>query len=509
MIQRAVIYLRVSTEDQTRGMSLESQEAICRAYCEREHITIDRVFVDRGVSAKTDLRAEFQAMISYCRASCGRITHAVIYKLDRFSREARHTLVYRAMLTAAGCRLVSATENLSDDPAGKLLGTILAGIAEFDNDAKSERVKANMRALLEAGYWTHQPPFGYAIARENDRPVLVPNAVTGPIVRKVFRQIANRTWTPAEAREHLDQAGCRISNAQFYKLIRSSVYAGLITSSLIEHPAKMRGEPLVDLDTFMAAGDVLGRSTRRMHDGAAFPLRGVLICPTCAIRLTASTSRGRTKAYGYYHCKHGHVRVGQAQANAAFCEALDEVGRLFTPLLSMLKAYVLQAWEDEETEARDAVKSATAQAARIASKRKRLLDAMLDGTIDQESYRAADSDLRAQHHSADGVMVASHMTRYEARSIIEGSEQILASLSAMWNRMDGQQRRAFAAVLYPDGLVWSTDLVRTGASGSLFEKLRGLSAPELSLASPTGCNPNLFVIYDLLNSFKPLLGFAA
>lgn len=105
MSQRAVIYLRVSTEDQTRGMSLESQESICRAYCDREQITVDRVFVDRGVSAKTDLRAEFQAMISHCRASKGRVTHAVIYKLDRFSREARNTLVYRAMLTAAGCRL--------------------------------------------------------------------------------------------------------------------------------------------------------------------------------------------------------------------------------------------------------------------------------------------------------------------------------------------------------------------------------------------------------------------
>lgn len=403
----------------------------------------------------------------------------------------------------------AATENLSDDPAGKLLGTILAGIAEFDNDAKSERVKANMRALMEAGHWMHQPPFGYAIARENDRPILVPHEVTGPILRQVFRNMADRTWTPAVAREHLAAAGCRISNAQFYKLIRSSVYAGLITSSLIDHPAKMRGEPLVDLDTFMAAGAAVGGSTRRMQDGEAFPLRGLLICSTCSIKLTASTSRGRTKAYGYYHCKHGHVRVGQEQAHAAFCGALDEVGRLFSPLLAMLKSYVLQAWEEEEAEARDAVKSATATASRLAGKRKRLLDAMLDGTIDQEAYRSADADLRAQHHQVDGVLVASHMTRFEARSIIDGSEKILASLASMWNRMDSQQRRAFACVLYPDGLVWSPDLVRTGASGSLFDKLRALSSPELSLASQSGTNSNRAVIYDLLNAFKPLLEFAA
>lgn len=97
MTQQAVIYLRVSTEDQTRGMSLESQESICRAYCERESIKVDRVFVDRGVSAKTDLRAEFQAMINYCRSSKGRVTHAVIYKLDRFSREASLSAMWNRM----------------------------------------------------------------------------------------------------------------------------------------------------------------------------------------------------------------------------------------------------------------------------------------------------------------------------------------------------------------------------------------------------------------------------
>lgn len=122
---------------------------------------------------------------------------------------------------------------------------------------------------------------------------------------------------------------------------------------------------------------------------------------------------------------------------------------------------------------------------------------------------SAKTDLRAQHHQADGVLVASHMTRYEARSIIDGAEQILADLSSMWNRMDSQQRRAFAAVLYPAGLVWSDDLVRTGASGSLFEKLRAFTSPQLSLASPTGPNSNRAVIYDLINTFKPLLEFAA
>lgn len=56
---RAVLYLRVSTEEQTVGMSLAVQERDCRQFCERQGIAIDRVFIEPGESAKdAALRAE-------------------------------------------------------------------------------------------------------------------------------------------------------------------------------------------------------------------------------------------------------------------------------------------------------------------------------------------------------------------------------------------------------------------------------------------------------------------
>jgi len=51
----AVIYTRVSSEEQVNNMSLGEQERICREFIAHrpENLTVDKVFVEEGESAKT------------------------------------------------------------------------------------------------------------------------------------------------------------------------------------------------------------------------------------------------------------------------------------------------------------------------------------------------------------------------------------------------------------------------------------------------------------------------
>ena len=60
---RVAIYTRVSSEEQVQGTSLESQETICRQFADRNGYDVAAVFTDRGESAKTTDRKEFQAFI--------------------------------------------------------------------------------------------------------------------------------------------------------------------------------------------------------------------------------------------------------------------------------------------------------------------------------------------------------------------------------------------------------------------------------------------------------------
>ena len=61
-------------------------------------------------------------------------------------------------LKSLGISLRSATEPIDDTSTGKLMEGVLASFAQFDNDVRSDRTRAGMRAALELGRWTFPAP---------------------------------------------------------------------------------------------------------------------------------------------------------------------------------------------------------------------------------------------------------------------------------------------------------------------------------------------------------------
>ena len=57
-------------------------------------------------------------MFRFLEASRGKISHVVVYKFDRFSRNVDDGAEYRMRLRKMGVTLLSATEKTDDTPAG-------------------------------------------------------------------------------------------------------------------------------------------------------------------------------------------------------------------------------------------------------------------------------------------------------------------------------------------------------------------------------------------------------
>ncbi|WP_367278940.1 recombinase family protein, partial [Pseudomonas sp.] len=66
---RAVIYTRVSTDEQVENNSLATQLERSRRYCQQQGWPVAKVLSDEGVSAKTTQRDQFQAMLRFCKGS--------------------------------------------------------------------------------------------------------------------------------------------------------------------------------------------------------------------------------------------------------------------------------------------------------------------------------------------------------------------------------------------------------------------------------------------------------
>ena len=69
----AVIYVRVSTKEQTENLSLPTQLRACEEYCRRHGYEIRERFHEEGESAKTTDRSQLQALLKYCRTHKGRV----------------------------------------------------------------------------------------------------------------------------------------------------------------------------------------------------------------------------------------------------------------------------------------------------------------------------------------------------------------------------------------------------------------------------------------------------
>ena len=165
---RAVIYCRVSTKEQAKNLSLPAQRKACTRFCEDQGWKVDRVFVERGESAKTEDRTELQELLAYCRENRGKLQVVVVYSLDRFARSNFAHYAVRALLAQLGITLRSVTQPIDESPTGKLMEGVLAAVAQFDNDVRAEKTVVGMKEALARGRWTFQAPLGYRNVRRPD-----------------------------------------------------------------------------------------------------------------------------------------------------------------------------------------------------------------------------------------------------------------------------------------------------------------------------------------------------
>jgi len=180
-----IIYSRYSSDSQ-REESIEGQIRECRAYAEKNGITVLGNYIDRAFSAKTDNRPEFQRMM---KDSAKRLFDVVIvWKLDRFSRNRYDSAHNKAVLRRNGVKVVSATEPISEDSTGILLESLLEGYAEFYSAELAEKVKRGMTEnALKCKYNGGGLPIGYVIDEEQHYQV---DPLTAPFVLEAFKRYA-------------------------------------------------------------------------------------------------------------------------------------------------------------------------------------------------------------------------------------------------------------------------------------------------------------------------------
>ena len=476
-----------------------AQIRACEEYCRREGYEVLERFKEEGESAKTTDLTELQNLLKYCRSHKGKVDFVVVYNLTRFARAKYDHFALRAFLKSLAISLRSATEPIDDTSTGKLMEGVLAAFAQFDNDVRSDRTRAGMRAALEQGRWTFVPPLGYLNAPKWSGKSLAPDPDRAPLVTRAFEDFATGRFTKEEVLETVTRLGLRtrkglkLNPQSFGRMLTNRLYAGFV--DVPEFGVSRRGDfdSLVSEDTFhrvqaISHGrvQVTGPHKRSRPD---FPLKGLVRCEACGRPLTASWSKGRSGRYAYYHCwpQCRSVNVTKAKLDGLF---VDELERLQpTPgYMRLVKDLVVRAWQDRKAEVGREADDGERRAKAIQLKLDRLDEAFLFAqSIDIETYERQRDKLRQELTLTQIDKHSVELDKFDVEGILAFAERVLPRASDLWVQASLNQKQRLQQLFFPEGIAFDGKrFVRTAVTACAFNYLTGADGSENQVASPTG-----------------------
>ncbi len=304
---KAVIYARYSSHGQ-QEQSIDGQLRDCYAFAEREGHLVIGEYVDRALTGRNDDRPDFQRMIA--DAAKKQFKFIVVWKLDRFARNRFDSAVNKATLKKYGVRVISATENITDEPEGILLEGVIESLAEYYSENLSKHVKRGQReSVLKGSHVGGIAPFGFKSIVVDDKKRLVADENNAPIIKYVFEQYAKGVTKKAimsdlAARGILNYYGRPLTYSALQNALRNTKYIGKYTYNGVDVPGAC--DALIDEDTFNKVQEMLDK---RSHGGTGekarqeYLLQGKAFCGYCGTRLVgdAGTSRHGNVHY-YYAC---------------------------------------------------------------------------------------------------------------------------------------------------------------------------------------------------------------
>lgn len=277
--KKAALYIRVSTDAQAEeGYSIDFQKEKLITYCKLNDIKDYEVYEDGGWSGSNLNRPAMNRLED--DIDRGKISHVIIYKLDRLSRSQKDTLfLIEDKFIPNEITFISLTENLDTSNAmGRAMIGILSAFAQLERENIYMRTREGMIARVKDGKWPGGAavPFGYDYSSEKN--TLIPNS-DAATVKAVYEQYL----MGYSAQRIADMFGLKYERLAMNILTRRTYYG------VIEYKNKIyQGihEPLISKELFdRAQEEIRKRSENTIRDTGSHLLTGLVYCGHCGAKM--------------------------------------------------------------------------------------------------------------------------------------------------------------------------------------------------------------------------------
>ncbi len=194
--KRAILYARVSTDEQARsGYSLAQQIEALRAYASREGYEVLEEVVDPGQSGASLERPGMDRVRDLVAG--GGVSVALAQDRDRFAREPAYHYLLRREFEEHGTKLRALNDRGDDSPEGELTDGVLDQLAKYERAKFTERSRRGKLQKARQGkiIATMKPPYGFRYNEARD--ALVIHEPERRVVERIFRLAADGCGTKA------------------------------------------------------------------------------------------------------------------------------------------------------------------------------------------------------------------------------------------------------------------------------------------------------------------------
>ncbi len=393
--RRAIIYTRVSREEQAQGHSLEAQERECRQFIAKKkpNWTVVALYSDEH-TGKTDKRPGFQAMLQALYED--RADAIVCHHLDRFSRSLHDILVYFKELGSMNVVMVFADEQFDfSDESGQMQFHILAVFADWYVQNLAREVRKSKFTRVLKGLHNNQLPFGY-IRGAGGVGQVVPEE--GEMLRQAFERYSTGNYTDVDIAEMLNQAGFRTrqgrrwSKDSMREVMQNEFYTGLVKYHGDLYPGQH--EAIISQELYDQVQGVRRSHARspRVYTPTirVYLLSGLGYCAYCGRTLRAqggprySYYREMSKMRGYVDCPHAGKGIQMEKAEGQ----LERLVRAFV---------VPRDWQDEirrELERPGQREAILAERQELEERLRRVADLYADGIYSRTTYESKRDEIQ-------------------------------------------------------------------------------------------------------------------
>lgn len=498
-LKTAVAYCRVSSKEQVDRTSLETQERSIQEYAARNDIQILKTYIERGESAKTANRTEFNKALVFCTTKKNRVDYFIVNKIDRFARNQDDHVTVRALLKKGGTELRSVTEPIDETSIGRAMEGMLSVFAELDNNIRRDRTMNGMLARVEQGIWVWAPPLGYYRPHKGSN--IAPQEETASLIRLAFEEYSKGTYTFRGISEFVNERGLKTKAGKpmtpqlMEKILKNPLYHGHIQ---VWGGHKGGFEPIVSAALFSKCqSDHLKAAlvAPRSANNPLFPLRKFIKCTECGVSLTGSVSTGRHgKGYPHYHHHDKNCQKRKSLPKVAFEQMFIEYLDSITPgpeYEEAFKAAVLDIWKSNYKRIDEENAKLQRQITELTHQRQKVFDFHRTGQYSDEDFQEQHAMINERIGQKRLLMREKWEEEFNVEQVLEHCFSYIRNTAKAWVEADYPTKIRFQKMIFAGRIEFDGEKLGTAELSRIYAINQSLVEKKSNLVAPRGVEPLL------------------